>query len=89
MLHQLGLDPQRLDVPGRKQLEIDLGKPIDAIIAMHEAAVMRPARMDQFQSCEYIESLPGRICCSFRYSSRPNESCLMIWHCWRFEFQIS
>jgi hypothetical protein len=33
VLHQLGLDPHRLAVPGRKRLEIDYGKPIDAIIA--------------------------------------------------------
>ncbi|MCP4174034.1 MAG: DUF1501 domain-containing protein [Fuerstiella sp.] len=33
VLHQLGLDPRRLEVPGHKRLEIDLGKPIDAIIA--------------------------------------------------------
>ena len=28
VLHQLGLDPRRLEVPGRKRLEIDYGKPI-------------------------------------------------------------
>ena len=33
VLHQLGLDPRRLEVPGRKRLEIDLGKPIQEIIA--------------------------------------------------------
>jgi uncharacterized protein (DUF1501 family) len=33
VLHQLGLDPQRLDVPGHKRLEIDHGRRIDAIIA--------------------------------------------------------
>ena len=33
VLHQLGLDPRRLVVPGRKRLERDLGHPIDAIIA--------------------------------------------------------
>lgn len=33
ILHQLGLDPRRLEVPGHKRLEIDFGKPIDAIIA--------------------------------------------------------
>jgi uncharacterized protein (DUF1501 family) len=33
VLHQLGLDPRRLEVPGRKRLEIDYGKPIQAIIA--------------------------------------------------------
>jgi hypothetical protein len=32
-LHQLGLDPRKLEVPGRKRLEIDFGKPIKAIIA--------------------------------------------------------
>ena len=32
-LHQLGLDPHRLDVPGHKRLEIDYGKPIHEIIA--------------------------------------------------------
>jgi hypothetical protein len=33
VLHQLGLDPRRLDVPGRKRLEIDYGRPIREIIA--------------------------------------------------------
>jgi len=33
VLHLLGLDPQRLDIPGRKRLEIDHGHPIDAILA--------------------------------------------------------
>lgn len=33
VLHQLGLDPRRLDVPGRKRLEIDYGEPMHAIIA--------------------------------------------------------
>ena len=33
VLHQLGLDPQKLDVPGHKRLEIDYGKPIHEIIA--------------------------------------------------------
>ncbi len=33
VLHQLGLDPRRLEVPGRKRLEIDYGKPIKEIIA--------------------------------------------------------
>jgi hypothetical protein len=33
VLHQLGLDPKRLDVPGRKRLEVDHGKPIRDIIA--------------------------------------------------------
>ena len=33
VLHQLGLDPRRLEVPGRKRLEIDYGKPIREIIA--------------------------------------------------------
>ncbi len=32
VLHQLGLDPRRLDVPGHKRLEIDYGKPIHEII---------------------------------------------------------
>jgi hypothetical protein len=32
VLHQLGLDPARLDVPGQKRLEIDHGEPIHAII---------------------------------------------------------
>jgi uncharacterized protein (DUF1501 family) len=32
VLHQLGLDPRRLTVPGRKRLEIDYGKPIAAIL---------------------------------------------------------
>jgi Protein of unknown function (DUF1501) len=33
VLHQLGLDPRKLEVPGRKRLEIDFGKPIKDIIA--------------------------------------------------------
>ncbi|MDA1165613.1 MAG: DUF1501 domain-containing protein [Planctomycetota bacterium] len=33
VLHQLGLDPREMEIPGRKRLEIDFGKPIDAIIA--------------------------------------------------------
>ena len=33
VLHQLGLDPHKLEVPGRKRLEIDYGKPIREIIA--------------------------------------------------------
>lgn len=33
VLHQLGLDSHRLEVPGRKRLEIELGNPIREIIA--------------------------------------------------------
>ena len=33
ILHQLGLDSRRLEVPGRKRLDIDHGKPITEIIA--------------------------------------------------------
>ncbi|MEO8427125.1 MAG: DUF1501 domain-containing protein [Verrucomicrobiota bacterium] len=33
ILHQLGLDSRQLEVPGRKRLEIDHGKPIHEIIA--------------------------------------------------------
>jgi uncharacterized protein (DUF1501 family) len=33
VLHQLGLDPHRLEVPGHKRLEIDFGNPIKEIIA--------------------------------------------------------
>ena len=33
VIHQLGLDPRALEVPGHKRLDIDFGKPIDAIIA--------------------------------------------------------
>jgi uncharacterized protein (DUF1501 family) len=33
VLHQMGLDPRKLEVPGRKRLEIDYGKPITEIIA--------------------------------------------------------
>jgi hypothetical protein len=33
VLHQLGLDPRKLEVPGRKRLEIDHGQPIREIIA--------------------------------------------------------
>ena len=32
-LHQLGLDPRKLDVPGQKRLQIDYGDPIHEIIA--------------------------------------------------------
>ena len=32
VLHQLGLDGRQLEVPGRKRLELDLGKPIQAIL---------------------------------------------------------
>jgi hypothetical protein len=32
VLNRLGLDPHRLDVPGRKRLEIDHGRPIDEIL---------------------------------------------------------
>ena len=33
VLHQLGIDPRRLAVPGRKRLAIDFGEPIREIIA--------------------------------------------------------
>ena len=33
VLHQLGLDPRRLEIPGQKRLEIDYGRPILPIIA--------------------------------------------------------
>ena len=33
VLHQLGLDPRRLEVPGRKRLDIDFGNPIKDIVA--------------------------------------------------------
>jgi len=33
VLHQLGLDPRRLDVPGRKRIDIHRGTPIQEIIA--------------------------------------------------------
>jgi Protein of unknown function (DUF1501) len=33
VLHQLGLDPRRLEIPGHKRLEIDFGQPIREIIA--------------------------------------------------------
>jgi hypothetical protein len=33
LLQQLGIDPRRLEVPGRKRLDIDFGKPIREIIA--------------------------------------------------------
>src|SRR5205823_14895773 len=33
VLHQLGLDSHRLQVPGRKRLEIELGRPIKEILA--------------------------------------------------------
>ncbi|MBX7072985.1 MAG: DUF1501 domain-containing protein [Pirellulales bacterium] len=33
VMHQLGLDPRKLEIPGRKRLEIDYGQPIYEIIA--------------------------------------------------------
>ncbi|MBC8357131.1 MAG: DUF1501 domain-containing protein [Planctomycetes bacterium] len=33
VLHQLGLDPRKLEVPGHKRLDIDFGKPIHDVIA--------------------------------------------------------
>jgi Protein of unknown function (DUF1501) len=33
ILHQLGLDPHKLEVPGQKRLDIDFGKPIHEIVA--------------------------------------------------------
>jgi hypothetical protein len=33
VLHQLGLEARKLEVPGRKRLEIDYGSPIKEIIA--------------------------------------------------------
>jgi len=33
ILHQLGLDPHKMELPGRKRLEMDFGKPITGIIA--------------------------------------------------------
>lgn len=33
LLHQLGINPRRLEVPGQKRLEIDFGQPIREIIA--------------------------------------------------------
>jgi hypothetical protein len=33
VLKQLGLDHRRMEIPGRKRLEIKIGKPIDEIIA--------------------------------------------------------
>jgi hypothetical protein len=33
VLHQLGLDSRRLEIPGHKRLEIDFGKPIEQILA--------------------------------------------------------
>lgn len=33
VLHQLGLDPEALEVPGRRRLNIDIGQPISDIIA--------------------------------------------------------
>lgn len=33
VLHQLGLDPRRLEIPGQKRLEIDFGAPIREILA--------------------------------------------------------
>lgn len=33
VLHQLGLDTRRLNIPGRKRLEIDYGSPMRDILA--------------------------------------------------------
>jgi hypothetical protein len=33
VLHQLGLDPRRLEVPGQKRLEIDFGRPIREVLS--------------------------------------------------------
>ena len=33
VLHQMGLDPKKLAVPGRKRLEIDYGTPIWDVMA--------------------------------------------------------
>jgi hypothetical protein len=33
LMHLLGLDPRKLDIPGRKRLEIDYGTPIWDIMA--------------------------------------------------------
>ncbi|QDV35278.1 DUF1501 domain-containing protein [Tautonia plasticadhaerens] len=33
LLRLLGLDPRRLDIPGRKRLEVDHGRPIEGILA--------------------------------------------------------
>ena len=32
VLHQLGLDPRRLEVPGRKRLDLDFGEPMRAVL---------------------------------------------------------
>ena len=33
VLHPMGLDPRRMEVPGRKRLDIDFGQPIKQILA--------------------------------------------------------
>jgi hypothetical protein len=33
ILNQLGLDSRKMEVPGRKHLEIDYGRPIEGIMA--------------------------------------------------------
>ncbi|MHC4996911.1 MAG: DUF1501 domain-containing protein, partial [Planctomycetota bacterium] len=33
ILHQLGLEPQKLDVPGRQRIELDYGHPILEIVS--------------------------------------------------------
>lgn len=33
LLHQLGLDPRRLEIPGRKRLDVDFGQPMREILA--------------------------------------------------------
>ena len=35
ILHQLGLDSRKLEIPGRKRLDIDHGKPITEILALN------------------------------------------------------
>jgi hypothetical protein len=34
VMHQLGIDARKLEVPGRKRLDIDYGRPIKEIIAV-------------------------------------------------------
>ena len=52
VLHQLGLDPRRLEVPGHKRLEIDFGQPIREILVVSN----RQARVHDHDA----DDVPGR-----------------------------
>lgn len=46
VLHQLGLDPRRLEVPGQKRLEIDFGQPIREIMLERTALARRVSTLN-------------------------------------------